>query len=483
MGIFKEGNILSLSKRILITNFSALTAIQIVHYLAPLIILPYLVRIIGPEKFGVISFAQAVAYYFALIPDIGTGLYAPREIALIKDNRDDLASFVTGIISIKLIVLSLSLIVYFFLIWVVPHFRAEIWVFMFSAGFIIGESLIPVWFFQGIEKMINITIGIFIIRVLALVLILILIKNPNDYIYVPLINTGALIFGTFFLWLLIFLRERIVLKAVSTGSIKKIVKESFPLYISNVASNLNAGINIIVLGFLTPGAVVGYYAAAERLVKVGMGLLTQISNVFYPHISRILSSSREIGIAEMKKGFVAGMLLMIPATLFVISYAEFIVRLMLGNEFHGSIYPLRVLGALFLVSGLSNILGIQVLLSLGRRQAYMRPIIVGFILQLLLAFLFIPLLQEIGAALTYVLVQVGVLFLIIREVKKLSLEHILRSAELKLTILALALGTFALASRVAGLDTLISIGFFCLVYVVLVVILHIVDLKNWSLVT
>ncbi|HOS29136.1 MAG TPA: oligosaccharide flippase family protein, partial [Deltaproteobacteria bacterium] len=63
-----------MSKKIIITNFGALTVMQAVQYIVPLIVLPYLVRVVGPAKFGIISFAQAIAYYFALLPDIGTNL-------------------------------------------------------------------------------------------------------------------------------------------------------------------------------------------------------------------------------------------------------------------------------------------------------------------------------------------------------------------------------------------------------------------------
>lgn len=470
-----------MTKKTLLTNFSALTALQVVHYLVPLIVLPYLVRVIGPEKFGIVSFAQVVAYYFALIPDMGTGLYAPREIALIKSDRDSLARFVTGILSIKGIALLLSLAAYALLIYAVPQFRAEIWVFVFSAGFIVGEGFIPVWFFQGIEKMVNITVGVFIIRILALVLILVFIRSPGDYIYVPLINSGALIFGTLLLWQLVFFREGVRIMGAGAGAMKKMVRESIPLFVSNTASNLNAGISIIVMGFLASDLVLGYYAAAERLVKVGMGLLTQVSTVFYPHISRLVNDSRETGIAAMKKGFVAGMLLSIPATVFVVSYAEVIVSVVLGAGFPGSVVPLRILGALFGVTGLATILGVQVLLPLGKRQGYMRPVITGFACQFVLALLLIPPFGETGAALAYVLGQTVVVFLVVRAVRKLSLGGVMRSAWAKLASLAAVLGAFSLASRAMGLDGLVSIGAFCLLYAALVVVLRIIDVRDWSI--
>ncbi len=470
-----------MSKNTLIKNFSALTAMQVIQYLAPLIVLPYLVRVIGPAKFGIISFAQAIAYYFALLPDIGTNLYAPREIALIKDNRDILSKFVAGILVLKALVLLVTLILYFLVITFVQKFHAEALVFIFSAGYIIGESFIPVWFFQGLEKMVNITIGVFIIRVLALISIFIFIQQPDDYLYVPLINSGALIIGVVFMYGLIFFREGIKIISPDSDLLRRITRDSFPLFVSNLVRNLHTGLNIVVLGFFTSNTIVGYYSAAERLIKVGLGLLTQLSNVFYPYISRMLKVSWEAGSISMRTGFVAGMILSIPAAIFVISYSEFIVYVMLGNEFTQSILPMRILGTLFLIIGFSNIFGVQVLLPLGKRQVYMRAILGGFIVHLILVLLLTPWLFEVGAALAFVIAQVVVSFWMGFVVKKLSLGLVSGSAGVKIACLALGLGVFSFMAWILDFNSIISIGIFCVLYISLVLALRIVDTRSWSI--
>ncbi len=473
---------LAVRKNNLITNFSALTVMQMVQYAAPLIVLPYLVRIIGPANFGVISFAQAIAYYFALIPDLGASLYATREISLIKDDRVKLSAFVSGILILKGIILLVSLLVYAAIVFFVPRFHSEIWVFIFGMGYIIGETYIPGWFFMGIEKMINITIGISIIRILGLILIFIFIHQPDHYIYVPLLNSVALLVGVVFMYCQVFFRNGVEFVLPDRVFMVKILRESMPLFVSNVMKNLNAGINIIVLGFFCSNTIVGYYSAAEKLIKTGMGLLTQLSNVFYPYISRMLKESMESGLTSIKTGFIAGMLLSIPAAILVITYPDLIVDILLGNSFSGSVSPMRIMGILFFVIGMSNILGNQVLLPFDKGFIYMRALIIGFVSQIVLVLMLAPQFQERGAALAFVLSQIIVSVLMGFEVKKLSFSIIQKSSTVKLVALALGLVASVLFSLFIKLGMMWSLGVFLVTYVILIVSLRLVDLKGQSII-
>ena len=85
-------------KKVLITNFTSLSIVQIAGFVLPLIYLPYLVRVIGPDKFGAIAFAQAIVLYFSLITNLGTNLYAPREIAINKGDYVKISNIVSNIL-------------------------------------------------------------------------------------------------------------------------------------------------------------------------------------------------------------------------------------------------------------------------------------------------------------------------------------------------------------------------------------------------
>ncbi|HCX7544895.1 oligosaccharide flippase family protein, partial [Escherichia coli] len=57
-------------------NAVYLFVVQGVTYLVPLITLPYLVRVLGAQSYGVLSFSLAIIQYFILLTDYGFNLSA-----------------------------------------------------------------------------------------------------------------------------------------------------------------------------------------------------------------------------------------------------------------------------------------------------------------------------------------------------------------------------------------------------------------------
>ena len=67
--------LMSAHKKRIIDNFISLSVVQGLSLLFPLIIFPYLVRILGVEGFGMFSLIQAVIMYADLLVSFGFGLF------------------------------------------------------------------------------------------------------------------------------------------------------------------------------------------------------------------------------------------------------------------------------------------------------------------------------------------------------------------------------------------------------------------------
>src|SRR5271163_4818391 len=80
-----------------IHNVTSLSWLQLITYVLPIIILPYLFRVIGPEKFGLIAFAQAFVQYFMILTDYGFSVSATKEIALHLEDKAKVCNIISAV--------------------------------------------------------------------------------------------------------------------------------------------------------------------------------------------------------------------------------------------------------------------------------------------------------------------------------------------------------------------------------------------------
>ena len=114
---------------------------QIGNFLLPLIAFPYLVRVLGPEKYGLITFALAFVQYFALLIDYGFNYTATREIAVNRDDKDKTSSIFSTVLVIKFSLFIIGLTIFSAIIFVFDKFRQEYLLFYFSFGIVFSNFL------------------------------------------------------------------------------------------------------------------------------------------------------------------------------------------------------------------------------------------------------------------------------------------------------------------------------------------------------
>ena len=175
--------------KILLKNTFSLSILQFANYVLPLITIPYVVRVIGPDKFGLISFAQAFATYFLLVVNYGFDLSATREISSNRDNKNTLVRIYSNVLFTKAFLFTLCTLIFTSLIFLIPKFRENILVFIVSYLIVAGYVLFPTWLFQGLEKLYITSIFNFIVKLLFTIGIFIFVRNKNDFYLVPLLRS------------------------------------------------------------------------------------------------------------------------------------------------------------------------------------------------------------------------------------------------------------------------------------------------------
>jgi len=265
-------------------NIFFLLLLQGANYLLPLITLPYIVRTIGVDKFGIIALANVAVAYFTILIDYGFNLSATREISIYRNDKKKIGEIFYSVIIIKLILLFFSFLILISLILIFDTMYQYRDIYFYSFFLLVGRAVFPVWYFQGIEKMGYITFLNIGSKVFFALLIFLFVDSSYDYYLVPLINsTGFVIGGLMGFYLAI---KNIPFLLPKPFIIVKYFKESTHLFISNLSSSLFTSSNTLILGLFTDHTTVGIYSSIERLIMAVKNFIVPIYQGIFPWLAK-----------------------------------------------------------------------------------------------------------------------------------------------------------------------------------------------------
>jgi len=339
--------------KVLVSNFSYLTVIELSNYILPFVAIPYIVRVIGVEKYGVIMFAYAFMIYFNIITNFGFRLLAVKYISINRDDIAKVSGYFSTVLTSQLLLLLLSALIFVLLLFSIPMFYEEKLVFLYSFGVVIGNVVFPIWLFQGLEDMKYISIFNLINRLLYTIAIFTFIHEADDYSLIPMIN--SLSFISIGLVSLYFIHRKFKVNLVmpSLAQMKSLFKEGWHLFLATIANNLYTSTNTVLLGFLTNYTVVGVFSIASKV----SGALTRIIKIYtvvaYPYIAKY-AENRELLITKAQK-----LLRLYIAVLAVVAIgtflsAELLISLLFGSGKESSVLVLKILALTIIVEPLGS---------------------------------------------------------------------------------------------------------------------------------
>lgn len=392
-------------------NTSSLYLIQFAQYILPLITVPYLLRVLGPAIYGRIAFGQSLISYLMIITDYGFNFSATRQISVERSEQATLSQIVMGVWGAKamLCLISFLLLVAFFIL--IPKFREITPLLVILFATVLGNVLFPIWLYQGMEKMFFISIINLIVQIFATIGIFVLVHNPTDYlIYVELLSGGALVAGI--AGAIVAIRKfQIEITIPHWQEIKIALKDGWVLFLSTISISLYTTGNPLILGFLTNDTIVGYYVAAERIIKLVVQLLEPFSQAAYPRMSKLAADSKDIALYWAKRALFLLSTLGFGLSILLFLGSPLIVRILLGNAYSPSISVMRILSPLPLLIGIGSSFGRFIMLPFRFDNARFIVFLLAGGLNILLGILLAPYIFSTGMAIAVLLSEILVVAL------------------------------------------------------------------------
>ena len=397
-------------------NFIMNTLLTMSSFLFPLITFPYISRVLMPAGTGKINFATSVINYFSMFAQLGIPTYGIRACAKVRDNREELTRTAHELLSINLIMSVISYIALAIALMIVPQFQEERPLIVLISLTIVLTSVGMEWLYKAMEQYSYITIRSLVFKAIAIVAMFLLVHEQSDY----LIYGGITIFAASAsnILNLINAHKYIGFKPVGKYNLRRHLKPVAVFFAMACATTVYTNLDNVMLGFMTTKDDVGLYGAAVKIKTVLISVVTSLGTVLLPRASYYIEQGN---MEEFRKitakalNFV--MLLATPLTIYFILFAKQGVLLLSGELYYGSIVPMQVIMPTLLLIGITNILGIQILVPTGREKIVLYSEIAGAVVDVIINALLIPQMKSTGAAIGTLVAEFVVLLVQYRALK------------------------------------------------------------------
>lgn len=422
----------------LVSNYMYNSFYQLLVLFVPLILTPYLARVLGPEGIGISAYSLSIVHVFMLFASMGISLYGNRQVAAAKNKgKEELSKEFWSIFSIQFLSSVIVLAVYIvFILLILDNNQPIFW----AQSFLILSSLIDItWFYIGIEELKKTVIRNTIVRIGSLLLVFAFVNQPEDLIIYILINSITQLVGQAVLWLQLF--RYVKPTAIKLSNITIHLKPLFVVFLSQIIIQLYVVVDKIILGLCSEEAEVGFYDQASKIVKMTLSVITSLSTVMLPRIASEFSQGNYDKIKKYFSITIQFILLMtLPMTVGLAGVANTMVPWFFGPGYEKVAVLIVIMSPTILFIGLSNLFGYQILLPTNRQSKLTISVSVGAIISVVVNIILVQEMESIGTAIATLIAEVLVVLVQLFFVIKLINFKELMKGFFKYSVISIVMG-------------------------------------------
>ena len=386
-------------------NFTILMTLQVSTYLAPLLTLPWLARVLGPGEYGRLSFGLAFTAYFISITNYSFSLTATPKISINRDNRELRSKVFWETIVTQAMLALAGFIVVLVLTSVVPYLQENRELLLIAYGQAVGAMLIPTWYFQGIEDLGVLSALVFAGRALSIPAMYLFVRERDDLDIAMAVNALVPLLSGIAICTYLYTRRELDFVRVSFKTIFGRLKDGWSVFMATSVVDIYASSNIVILTFIAGNVAAGYFAAADKLIRAALNMLSPLKTAAYPRVSFLMHHAKDDAFAFLRKMFVVQGAIVSLISVCIFFGAPLAVKLLYGPKFLPTVEVLRWMAFVPLMVGLNDLFGVQTMLPLGMKAQFSRVLIGSAVLNFGLLAVLAKLFGEQGAAATVLIVE------------------------------------------------------------------------------
>lgn len=331
------------------------------NYFFGLITVPYQTRILSPEIYGVVSFAQAFAVYIQLVLDFGFILSSTEDIAKNREDKYKQSQILSAVVWCKLILGVVCFAVVSVLCMSVERIKTNALLFMLFFFYTLFNSMLPDFLYRGNEKMSAITYRTVAVKLFFTICIFVFLKDKSQSYLIPTFYALGAIGSCIWTYIDVYKNLGVKFVKVKASFVFETMKRSSSFFLSRIATTVYGAANTLILGFWFPAgsALLGYYTSAEKLMTTARSAFSPIADSLYPYMvkNRNFKLVKKIMLLLMPVILVGCVILWIIAEPFCI--------FVLGKEYAASAEILRIFIPVIFITLPTYVFGFPMLSPMG----------------------------------------------------------------------------------------------------------------------
>jgi O-antigen/teichoic acid export membrane protein len=285
--------------------------------------------------------------------------------------------------------------------------------------------------FRSFERMHYDAIKTSLVQFTHLTTIILVIKldyrMPGLFVALLLANLSGFLYG----FVIVNLRfTRIRLSLLHKYS-KYIFLQALPLGIKSIIRRLNRRTSVLLLGLLKSTSEVAIFQGANKIINNLINVSESFSIALFPVLSKYYGTDDDKAKLAFEKSFKYMTIIGLFVAIAITHFSDEIVSLILSKKYLQSIPVLKILGWVFFINFLNNLQN-KLLIAYKKQHLIVNCSVAGFVCNLGLSILLIPIYGYIGAAIACIVAEVVMFILtqyyVFTKVFKIYLKKIIFKA-------------------------------------------------------